>query len=319
MSVPTFLHTLDPSLSALIKPEDDLRHRPTPGGKMRDSLFWQVSMPDEGLCLQAYFFCTDTGNGGYNMCLWGTELEHPLMHFYSGTIEDENNFSEIAFGALKIKQNPIKNTAHVRYEHDGLKIDYHFEGLHSAFSYLANDEGLPEWFATNRIEQSGKLKGSIEVNGRRISLDGRTGHRDHSWGPRDWGMPHHWKWLTAYTPNGETTLNAWVWFAGGERGIAGYVARDGKVYPIQAITEKTHYDTEMIQSVLDMSIDYGAETPLALRMDTFAAMQFPKSKKNSNVITEAGCRAVIDGVEAAGQYETQWQTSYYEYLKAAKA
>jgi len=34
---------LDPGFG----PDDDLRHRPEPGGRMRDSLFWEMIMPDE--------------------------------------------------------------------------------------------------------------------------------------------------------------------------------------------------------------------------------------------------------------------------------
>lgn len=45
-------------------PEDDLRHWPAPGGKMRDSLFYQLMMPDEQLGLQIYLYLTDRGKTG---------------------------------------------------------------------------------------------------------------------------------------------------------------------------------------------------------------------------------------------------------------
>lgn len=315
MSAPIFRHKLAPQLAELVSPVDDLRHRPVADGGMRDSLFWQVSLPDEKLCLQAYFFCTGSGNAGYNMCLWGAGLAKPVMHFHMGKVDAANDFSDLAFGALALTQSPDEGSSHLRYDRDGLSVDLRFQALHDAFSYHANDDGLPDWFATNRIEQSGTLAGMIRLGDRQVSLDGRVGHRDHSWGLRDWRVPHHWKWLSAYTPDGATALNAWIWYARGEHGVAGYVARDGEVHPIKGIREKTTYDDGMIQQALSMSIDYGAAAPLALEMETFAHMQFPATEKNPSVITEAGCAATIDGVPAAGQYETQWQGSYYDQLK----
>ena len=44
-----------------------------------------------------------------------------------------------------------------------------------------------------------QIRNGLEVAGRRIEWDRRMGHRDHSWGNRDWGVPHHWKWFVAYT------------------------------------------------------------------------------------------------------------------------
>lgn len=315
MSDATFRHVLAPDLAGLVSSADDLRHRAPPGERMRDSLFWQVSMPDEKLCMQAYFFCTGSGKAGYNMCLWGEGLDSPIMHFHGGEVADDNDFSDFTFGALSIQQQPAAGRSRVRYDKDGFGLDLQFDALHDAFSYFANEDGLPDWFAANRVEQSGRLAGFVRIGDRRVSLDGRVGHRDHSWGLRDWRMPHHWKWLTAYTPDGETTLNAWIWYARGEHGIAGYVARGGTVHPIRAIREKTRYDADMIQQALSMQIDYGQVAPLDLHMQTFAAMQFPSTDKNPSVITEAGCAATIDGIPAAGQYETQWQASYYRYLK----
>lgn len=314
-----FKHHLEAKFADLVSPQDDLRHRPEPGGRMRDSLFWQVSLPDEALCLQIYLFCTEAGSAGYNVCLWGAALARPLTFFHLEEIGVEPDFSDVRLGGLHVVQDVASGTAHVRFAQEGLAIDYRFAPLHAAFSYHANADGLPSWFALNRIEQSGVLSGFVEAGGRRVALEGRIGHRDHSWGLRDWGMPQHWKWLAAYAPEGETLVNAWIWFAGGERGVAGYVARQGVVRPIRAIAEKTLYDAEMIQQSLEMRIDDGSETPLNLRLESFATLRFPSTKRNPAVITEAGCRAWLNGVSGAGQYETQWQADYLTYLQSRRA
>lgn len=318
MTGTNYLHRLDPALAGLVRAEDDLRHRPAPGGQMRDSLFWQVSMAEERICLQIYVFATDDGNAGCNICLWGADLEPAVVDFHSGSIPDDCDFSTISLGGLSVQQDLPAQRSTLSYAGARLKLDFSFSALHEAFSYHANADGLPAWMAANRIEQSGILQGWLEIDGRRVSLDGRIGHRDHSWGLREWAMPQHWKWLAAYTPDGSIAMNGWIWIAGGERGVAGYVARDGKVSPITAIRDHAEYDAEMMQQSASMSIDYGAAQPLELKLNTFSAIRFPSSKRNPVTITEAGCAATLDGIAGSAQFETHWPTPYLDYLRGRK-
>jgi hypothetical protein len=93
----------------------------------------------------------------------------------------------------------MRDSAEVSYASEKIRLEYRFEGIHDAFSYRSSPDGLPSWFAANRLEQTGRVSGFLEVGARRIEWDRRMGHRDHSWGTRDWGAPHHWKWFVAYT------------------------------------------------------------------------------------------------------------------------
>ena len=38
---------------------------------MRDSLFWNLIVPEEELGLQVYTFVNHRGRAGYNVCVWG--------------------------------------------------------------------------------------------------------------------------------------------------------------------------------------------------------------------------------------------------------
>ena len=42
-------------------PTDDLRHRPVAGERTRDSLFWELIMPEEELGVQVYLYLTGSG------------------------------------------------------------------------------------------------------------------------------------------------------------------------------------------------------------------------------------------------------------------
>jgi hypothetical protein len=168
------------------------------------------------------------------------------------------------------------------------------------------------WFADNRFEQAGRVRGVLEVAGRRIEFD-RTAHRDHSWGTRDWGHPQHWKWLLAHTPSGRA-LNAFIWIAQGEWGFNGYVLRDGAPVAIARIDHHAEYDDGMDQTRLEAEIvDVEGQTT-ALTLESFGVVRMPHDDPFGTVIIEAACRATIDGEAGGGQFETHWPLRYIDHL-----
>ncbi|GLZ48127.1 hypothetical protein Acsp06_43120 [Actinomycetospora sp. NBRC 106375] len=299
---------------AIFGTRDDLRHRPAAaGGRMRDSLFWEVVLPEERLGLQVYLYLTDRGRTGYNVTVWGPEPEPLALELGGGTVDAAADLDDLTIDGLHVTQPELRRTAVVTYASDALRLHYAFEAVHDAFSYHENPDGLPAWFAINRLEQSGRVHGDLEVGGRRIALDGRMGHRDHSWGPRDWGVPQHWKWFVAYTPGGRA-VNGWLWIARGEWGFAGYVARDGVTTPIAHIEQHATYDDDMTQRRLDATVVdvSGGRTEVVL--ERFGLVKLPTNERTGTEIWESACDATIDGEPGAGQWETQWSRAYLAHL-----
>jgi len=293
-------------------PNDDLRHWPAPGGKMRDSLFWELIMPEERLGMQIYLYVTDKGKTGYNVAVWGPGEQPVRLKLAQGVVGPDMDFDDFEFEGLRVKQPELRRTAEVSYRSDDLNIEFNFEAVHDAFSYRSNPDGLPEWFAQNRLEQTGHVTGFLDIGGRRIEWD-RKGHRDHSWGPRDWGIPHHWKWFIAYTESGRVA-NGWIWIARGEWGFAGYVVKDGVTVPVSHINHRAEYHDDMTQRRLEADlVDITGETTHVV-MESFGVVELPTRDRMNTVIYEAACRAVIDGEDGAGQYETHWSAPYLQYL-----
>lgn len=294
---------------------DDLRHWPEPGGRMRDSYFWQITMPDEKLALQIYLYLTSGGRAGYNVMLWGADglVEQKLA---DGRIPEDMDLDDFNFEGLTVRQPELRKTAEVAFRSETIAIEYNFVAIHDAFSYRQNPDGLPAWFAENRFEQSGRVTGSIDIPGRHIDLD-RMGHRDHSWGLRKWGVPHHWKWLIAYTESGRS-VNGWIWIAKGEWGFGGYVVTEaGELVAIDHIKSKAEYDGDLLQKRLEADIYdvRGGVTHLVL--ERFGIFRLPTNDAMATVITEAACVAYIDGEEGAGQFETHWPGDYVRALVEA--
>jgi hypothetical protein len=302
-------------LSSFLAPTDDLRHRPAPGNRMRDSLFWEVVIPDEDFGMQIYLYLTGSGRAGYNVVVWGSDPEAHRVVLGSGTVPDSADLDHFELDGLTVDQADPLREASVRYRGDDLAIELDFSALHPAFSYHANPDGLPVWFAANRMEQSGRVRGAVVVGPRRVELD-HIGHRDHSWGVRDWNVPQHWKWFVAYTPDG-TSVNGWIWIAKGEWGFGGYVARNGNTVPIATIEQHADYDEQMNQQRLTATVIDTAGGHTEVTLDAFGVVQLPSHDPMATVIREAACRATIDGIAGAGQFETHWAGSYLSHLGSA--
>jgi hypothetical protein len=298
---------------AHLSPKDDLRHRPAPGERMRDSLFWELIAPDEQIGMQVYLYLAGSGRAGYNVVAWGPDPDPLVLHLGSGRLDEDADLDDLSFEGLRLRQPEPLRSCVLTYQRDDVAIEFDFHALHDAFSYRANPDGVPPWFAENRMEQTGRVHGSLRVGPRHIDLD-RIGHRDHSWGLRDWGTPQHWKWFIAYTPSG-VAVNGWIWIAKGEWGFGGYVARDGVATPIRRIDHHAEYDSQMRQRRLTASVIDVTGATTAVTMDAFGVVELPTHDRMETIIKEAACRATIDGEAGAGQFETHWVGSYLEHLK----
>ena len=295
---------------------DDLRHRPGAGQRMRDSLFWNLIVPEQSLAMQVYVFVNHRGRSGYNVCVWGGDRE-PIVEQHLGQVGPEANFDDWDDAGLSLRQPEVRRSALLHYDSQRIQLDYDFQALHDAFSYRQNPGGLPSWFAQNRFEQAGRVTGTLTVDGETMAFE-CIAHRDHSWGPRNWGYPHHWKWLLAHTPSGRA-LNGFVWIAEGEWGFNGYVLRDGRPVAIDAFTRQAaRYDERMDQTRLDAEIlDVQGQTT-TLVLESFGMVRMPHGDEAQTIIMEAGCRAEIDGEAGGGQFETHWPVQYLEHLAAAR-
>ena len=88
-------------------------------------------------------------------------------------------------------------------------------------------------------EQSMMVRGTIIFGGETFTFDG-TGHRDHSWGPRDWAPAHRWRWLCGQMDG--FAFNAMYMTIAGTHVTNGYVWTDGTCSPVEALELETTFD-----------------------------------------------------------------------------
>jgi hypothetical protein len=103
-------------------------------------------------------------------------------------------------------------------------FDFHGE---TSFDYT------PTNVAAAHFEQAGTVTGRIRANGTEYTIDG-CGHRDKSWGVRDWAKIEGWDWISAqFGP--ELAINATQVLTDGKHSPAGFVWHGGSNHAIRTL------------------------------------------------------------------------------------
>lgn len=144
---------------------------------------------------------------------------------------------------------------------DRMELDLVWEGFNPIFDYKDLDLGafarmvvernvpLRELRRISRVasahyEQAGNVSGRWVLDGRETEFVG-IGHRDHSWGARDWKAPDAWRWLSI--PFGpDRALNASRVNMGAVEVTGGFVWRDGRNRPIRRLDLETEFEADGI-------------------------------------------------------------------------
>ena len=94
---------------------------------------------------------------------------------------------------------------------------------------------------SHHIEQSGRWRGGVEVDGETWRMDG-TGSRDHSWGRRDWDAAEWWRLFTVRFGD-DLALHALAVSVAGHVVEGGFVWRDGRAEPVRRVawTARRHH------------------------------------------------------------------------------
>jgi hypothetical protein len=297
-------------------PADDLLHDIADVPHGRESLLWVIPRPAEGLMIFIYAWRTaDTGQFGRVVCVGGRDADSPIaLDFQDGFELEGTNLDECGIGGLSIRQPEPLTSAEISYTNDGIVLDARFDALHAPFSWHENPGGCPSWVATDRFEQSCRVSGSLRVGRRIYALDG-YGHRDHSWGSRDWRALMQWKWIVAVADD-DLSLHAWESYALAERQVMGYVQRAGKVVPLVDVKLTVELDRSLLhESVTAQLLDAGGgETTLTTRR---AAIW--KMPAHTLYLNEAAMSATIDGRDAVAHVEFGWPQGYLDAYAGAQS
>ena len=288
---------------------DRLRHD-IGGNFARESIPYCILLPEEGLLVLVYAWVNGADLGGYAVSVFDTGPAPAYFQRVDGVPAEGQNFEHFHVGGVQVEVGPDFGSAHVRYEDDELGVDVEFTAIHDAFDYASNRSGCPPYQATNRYEQGGHFKGSIRWRGRTIQVDG-PGHRDHSWGRRDWDAIQHYKWLAV--AGEDRAANLMVAQVEGETIYNGYVFVDGQLSPIVSATVDTTYGTGWFQEHLTaVMLDEAGRSTTMQFPHRFASARWDVSP--TFTFTDGCFTGTLAGGPVSAYIQYAWPKAYLKHL-----
>jgi hypothetical protein len=294
----------------MLTPKDDLRHHLRPGPHSRESLFYDLVLPEEGLLVFTYTWVNADEQAGHLFAVVGDDNEKLAFSAADGVPTGGRDFEDWRVegdtGNVWVKHTGLLSTALYGADAEGASLTAEFLGTHEAFDYARNDDGCPDFIADNRFEQGARVRGTLTLHGREIHFD-TTGHRDHSWGTRDWDAIQDWKWVSAQVDD-DLQLNVMVLHARGETTYHGYVVADGELSPVVQAKTRAGYDDNWWQKSLTMTVLDAAGRRTEVAGDRYALLNFQAGERIT--LNEAAFRGTINGREARMHFENGWDRSY---------
>lgn len=305
-----------PRVLPVLDPVNDGRHRLGDRPLERESIPYVIALPEHGIAAFVYTWVTRDNVAGSALAAFGPGIgEAPVFEAVDGVpMGPEKNFDDWQVGNLHLSQDLRMKTARFKVSTARATIEAAYEAVQPAYAYSFHPDGCPSFAATDRLEQAGRVRGTITVDGRSATFDTFCA-RDHSWGVRDWAQPQHWKWLHAY--NAGTQLHFWQIAIGGRTELRGYLNRDGVLAEVVDLDVSFTTDARYHQKTIAATLTDSAGRRAKVEGAYFATIVMPPVPTCS--LVEGAMRCTIDGEAAVGWSEFMWPTDYLAYMASLKA
>lgn len=297
-----------------VDPVHDNRHQLPDLPLARESIPFLVHIPDEGIAAFTYTWVNKAGEAGAALAIFGPGVgDQPIQQKLADRpVPADMDFSEWQIEDFSMKQDLKFGTAEIRWITDAASIEFEFESFHPPYAYGSNADGCPSYAATDRIEQSGRVKGTITLGDRIIPFNG-VGHRDHSWGTRDWGAFQYYNWFQGQNDDG-VSVHYWKFLVGGREHLRGYVCKDGLLAEVVDVQSKIVFDDNAWQKSLTTTILDDAGRTTEVHAEFYAT--YPLVPDPLITLREGAARATFDGKPGNGWLEVAWQPSYLAHMAA---
>lgn len=306
-----------PETRFALSAEHDARHRLGNYALARESLVFMLQLPEENLAAFVYTWVSGESKAGAAFCVYGPSAgSEPIFEACDGIpVSPQMGFDDWRVGGAHVRHGKSLEVADVTYTSERASLEYHFEAMHPAYNYGSHRDGCPSWFAEDRFEQSGRVKGVLQIGERRIPFD-TFGHRDHSWGTRDWGVAQHWKWLEAQA-SPDLAVHVFECNAIGRTELRGYVQKDGLIAEVTDVRFGFEHDKELFHTTIEAIVEDAAGRTTTVRGTTFAMYEFKVSPLAT--LNEGSMAIAIDGQPGVGHVEICWPKPYLDYLRQRAA
>ena len=292
----------------------DDRHKLPDSPIARESIPTMINDPDVGIAGFTYTWVNGESEAGAVLALFGPAVgDTPIVQGLSDRpVPRDMSFADWRIDGFRMTNDLAFGTSTVTWDSPAAKVDLTFGAFHPPYAYGANKDGCPSYTATDRIEQSGTLKGTITLGDTVHRIDG-LGHRDHSWGTRDWRAFQHYNWFEGQTADG-VAVHFWRFIALGKINLRGYVVKDGLLAEVTALEIDVTFSDDLWQQQLVATVTDEAGRTTEVRADFYAHYLLVPSPDLS--LREGAARATYDGKPGIGWMEVAWPPSYLENVAA---
>ena len=221
----------------MVDTNDEFMHDPRPQHEWQESFFfsWFDAGADAmGLARIGYRPSNHTADALlYTMRNGRVEGGYAKLHTRYAGIPDP---SRLRVGALEFQMSEPMSKWRLLLRGRN-EVDLTWTALHAPFDFHADAPPwlyLPSGVADAHMEQSGRITGSVKINGATYAVDG-LGQRDKSWGIRRWSSIEGWDWITVLL-RPDFTMNCTRLFSGGRAYPCGYIFHDGASHAVVGLT-----------------------------------------------------------------------------------
>lgn len=290
---------------------DDNRHAlgEVPHSREGNALMFQV--PEEGIAGFVYFWSTKDKVAGAAAYIFGQGVGEPIKERFDATpVDDDMDYHNWKVNGLTAKLGAPHQELDFTFSGQRVQITARYEASHPAYAFSSHRDGCPAYYAQDRTEQHGIVTGNLVIDGRRVALNHFL-QRDHSWGPRIWGLNQHYKWFHATTHSASVHFFEMQSF--GKVLLRGYVAKDGRMEEITAINYDFEFDEAMHHKSFDVIVSDAAGRKTEIECKTYAKTEFDADPMI--YLKESATTLVMDGEKGTGWCEFCWNRLYFDFAR----
>ena len=288
--------------------EHAYRHKLTPEG--RESLAHILLFPEHQIAGFIYPSMLGTGEAKAIACFFGPDYPEQIVEVVEGPIADDMNFDNWRLGPLHMEVAEPYKRVNLDWSGDRIKFKGSFVATHPAYPFSTHPKGNPPYFGDNRTEQHGRLVADVELDGFKFHHEGLL-IRDHSWGPRVWGLNQHYKWIHATT--GESSMHFFEMQAFGRTELRGFLFKDGVMRHLASVDYDFVYDDDMLQKTFQVTVTDTDGRTSFIDYRVFGILQ---SSHDPKTCINTGCATIaFDGVPGVGVCEFSWNKDYFDFAR----
>ena len=297
-----------------IDPVHDGRHVLPDDPFSRESIPYIVVLPEHGIAFFTYTWVTHDSVAGAALAVFGPGVgEAPIQQRLADRpVPADMGFDDWRIDSFRMAQDLKFDRAQIFWETPEATVDFSFEAVHPPYAYGSDPRGCPKYCASDRVEQAGRARGTLRLGERVIEFDA-TGHRDHSWGTRDWVPFQQYEWFVGQAGT-DTAVHFWRFNALGKQHCRGYVFKDGLMSRVESIDVDVDYDRDFRQTGYRADLIDASERSTHIEGAVFGTYLLAPDPATS--LVESGARATIDGKPAIGWMECAWPSAYLEHIRA---